>query len=58
MHYLLLVLERVIGKGLDFSNIGINKKRYALDLPTLAYRRKRGDMIMVFKIMKGIVDLN
>jgi hypothetical protein len=26
----------------------------ALDLPTLVYRRKRGDMIQVFKIMNGI----
>ena len=41
----------------------IYQKRYkerliALDLPTLAYRRKRGEMIMVFKIMKASVDLN
>ena len=42
----------------SLRNLSYKERLIALDLPTLAYRRKRGDMIMVFKIMKGIVDLN
>ena len=30
----------------------------ALDLPSLEYRRKRGDMIMYYKIMTGKVEIN
>ena len=42
----------------SLRNLSYKDRLIALDLPTLAYRRKRGDMIMVFKIMKGIVDLH
>ena len=27
-----------------------------LDLPTLAYRRKRGDMIITYKLLSGLYD--
>ena len=30
----------------------------ALELPSLEYRRKRGDMIMYYKIMTGKVEIN
>ena len=30
----------------------------ALDLPSLEYRRKRGDMIMYYKLMTGKVEIN
>ena len=40
---------------------GLSKKSYierlkVLNLPTLKYRRYRGDMIELFKILKGIYD--
>ena len=28
----------------------------ALDLPSLEYRRKRGDMILTFKLLNGFMD--
>ena len=30
----------------------------SLDLPTLAYRRSRGDVISTFKIFKGYIDID
>jgi hypothetical protein len=35
----------------------IDRLKY-LNLPTLLYRRLRGDMIMVYKLMSGIYDSN
>ena len=35
----------------------INRLKY-LNLPTLVYRRLRGDMILVFKLLTGIYDSN
>ena len=42
---------------------GLNDKPYKerlknLDLPSLTYRRKRGDIIQVFKIVNGLVNIN
>ena len=34
----------------------ISKRLKKLNLPTLAYRRLRGDMIEIYKIIKGIYD--
>ena len=30
----------------------------SLDLPTLVYRRSRGDMVLTFKIFKGYIDID
>ena len=52
-------LESVQGRATKLvPSLRYKERLIALDLPTLAYRRKRGDMIMDSKIMKGIVDLN
>ena len=42
---------------------GLNDKPYEerlknQDLPSLTYRRKRGDIIQVFKIVNGLVNIN
>ena len=42
---------------------GLNDKSYEerlknLDLPSLTYRQKRGDIIQVFKIVNGLVNIN
>lgn len=42
----------------SLRNLTYKERLIALDLPTLAYRRTRGDLIMVYKILKGMVDLN
>ena len=30
----------------------------ALDLPSMTYRRKRGDMILMYKLINGLVQLD
>ena len=42
---------------------GLNDKPYEerlknLDLPSLTYRRKRGDIIQVLRIVNGLVNIN
>ncbi|XP_071506736.1 uncharacterized protein B0403.1-like [Diadema antillarum] len=39
-------------------NLSYAERLEKLKLPTLAYRRLRGDMIQVFKIMNGFADTN
>ena len=53
-------LERVQKRGTKLIP-GLSNKSYierlkVLNLPTLKYRRYRGDMIELFKILKGIYD--
>ena len=36
--------------------LSYNERLQALKLPTLQYRRKRGDMITTYKIFHGLVD--
>ena len=52
---LLLIATKLVP---SLRNLSYKECLIALNLPTLVYRRKRGDIIMVLKIMKGIVDLN
>jgi len=40
----------------ELSKISYTDRLKALNLPTLKYRRYRGDMIELFKIIKGIYD--
>jgi len=40
----------------ELSKISYTDRLKALNLPTLKYRRHRGDMIELFKIIKGIYD--
>ena len=40
------------------SNKSYKERLKVLNLPTLKYRRYRGDMIELFKILKGIYDLS
>ena len=58
IHSLESVQRRATKLVQSLRNLSYKERLMALNLPTLTYRRKRGDMIMVFKIMKGIVDLN
>ena len=39
-----------------FKNLPYPERLKQLELPTMAYRRHRGDMIEVFKIQKGYYD--
>ena len=41
----------------QISHLCYSERLKRLDLPTLRYRRHRGDMIEVFKILHGIYDL-
>ena len=41
----------------ELRNLSYSERLQELNLPTLLYRRKRADMIQVFKIMKGIDDV-
>ena len=50
-----------VGKFLCFEqliNINYTDRLKMLNLPTLKYRRKRGDLIQVFKILNGHYDIN
>ena len=54
-------LERVQKRATKLIPAKLSNKPYkdrlmALNLPTLKYRRYRGDMIELFKIVKGIYD--
>ena len=42
----------------DFYHLSYEQRLEALNLPTLLYRRKRGDLILVFKILNGIDDIS
>ena len=42
----------------ELKNHPYESRLKALNLPSLVYRRKRGDMIQVYKIMNGMVRLN
>ena len=55
-------IERVQKRGTRMIAT-LKDRRYterlkALDLPSLEYRRKRGDMIMYYKIMTGKFEIN
>ena len=39
---------------INLSNKSYSNRLKSLNLPTLKYRRHRGDMIELFKIIKGI----
>ena len=39
-----------------FSKLNYQERLQKLNIPTLVYRRQRGDMIEVFKILKGFYD--
>jgi len=49
-------LERVQKRATKLIPELSNKPYMALNLPTLKYRRCRGDVIELFKIVKGIYD--
>ena len=40
------------------SHLSYNERLQALKLPSLQYRRKRGDMITNYKILHGLVDID
>ena len=42
----------------DLYHLSYEQRLEALNLPTLLYRRKRGDLILVFKILNGIDDIS
>ena len=42
----------------DLINMSYTTRLKELNLPTLKYRRKRGDLIQVFKILNGHYDIN
>lgn len=42
----------------DLSHLCYEDRLRALNLPTLLYRRKRGDLIQVFKILNGYDDIS
>ena len=42
----------------ELVNINYTDRLKMLNLPTLKYRRKRGDLIQVFKIFNGLYDIN
>ena len=42
----------------ELKNMPYQERLMNLKLPTLVYRRKRGDMIMMFKIMCGLVRID
>ena len=50
------VQKRVTKKFLGMKNLSYPERLKKLGLPTLAYRRIRGDMIEVYKIIKGCYD--
>ena len=38
------------------GNLKYPERLRQLDLPTLAYRRNRGDMIVTYKLLSGLYD--
>ena len=40
----------------EVKNKSYTERLLSLDLPTLSYRRRRGDMITTFKILHGMID--
>ena len=42
----------------ELKNLPYELRLKSLNLPSLVYRRKRGDMIQVYKIMNGLVRVN
>ena len=42
----------------ELININYTDRLKMLNLPTLKYRRKRGDQIQLFKILNGHYDIN
>ena len=63
-HYIedMKAIERVQKRATRFvrniKELSYSKRLESLKLPSLAYRRKRGDMIMVYKIMTGKININ
>jgi len=51
------VQKRATKQVKQISHLCYSERLKRLDLPTLRYRRHRGDMIEVFKILHGIYDL-
>ena len=41
----------------ELKDLSYTERLKKLKLPSLAHRRKRGDMIQTFKIIKGIKDI-
>ena len=41
----------------ELKHLSYEKRLGELNLPTLLYRRKRGDLIQVFKILNGVDDI-
>ena len=42
----------------ELKHLCYEKRLEELNLPTLLYRRKRGDLILVFKILNGVDDIS
>ena len=42
----------------EIEHLSYTDRLKYLNLPTLLYRRLRGDMIMVYKLLSGIYDSN
>lgn len=42
----------------ELKNLTYEERLFELNLPTLEYRRKRGDLIHMFKIIHGIDDIS
>ena len=40
----------------EVNNKSYTERLHSLDLPTLSYRRRRGDLITAFKILHGMID--
>jgi len=55
------IIEKVQRRGTKmlpgFQDLSYEERLKRLKLPTLVYRRMRGDMIEVFKILKGFYDV-
>ena len=56
------IIENIQRRGTklvpELININYTDRLKMLNLPTLKYRRKRGDLIQVFKILNGHYDIN
>ena len=56
------MIENILRRGTklvpELVNINYTDRLKMLNLPTLKYRRKRGDLIQVFKILNGHYDIN
>lgn len=42
----------------DLRDLSYEERLYNLNLPTLEYRRKRGDLIQLYKMIHGMDDIN